>query len=380
MAGRFRAVLSVALLAAGCSRVDPPPLVISQSSAGAYEAALRARDGGFVAAWYDTRDGNAEIYRRLLDESGRPAGPERRLTNNPEDSYEPSLAVTGDAVVMAWYEKDADGLLVARVGAWSFDGSRQWERTLASKARNPVLATDGRGVFCAWIAAAADGQEAVWGAWIGDEASDPVPILIGPVGKTTWNLNAIAVAPRAAIVVYDAVAGTRSNEIFLADVTPSGSRLVQLTADDGVPSKYPDIASGEQQALTWFDRRDGNDEVYLRVGSPEAIRDPAGPSLRVTTTPGESIGAYLAWARNGRLGLAWSDNTEGQHEVYFQEFAGDGHPRTDTRRVTTNSSSSWVPAIVPLADGYALAWNEYVAAAGDGHQPATSQISFTIVR
>jgi hypothetical protein len=48
------------------------------------------------------------------------------------------------------------------------------------------------------------------------------------------------------------------------------------------------------------------------------------------------------------------------------------------RRLTTNSSSSWVPAIVPAGDGFALAWNEYVAAASG--RPATSQISFTVVR
>lgn len=364
-----------------CDRAPAVPIVISNSSAGAYEAALDVRKGGFVAAWYDTRDGNAEIYMRLLDEHGAPAGPERRLTSGPEQSYEASLKTLDDAVAVAWYDKSADGALVAKLGLWDFNGRNRWVRTLATRARNPVLARYGDDLFCAWIAAGPDGQEAVWGAWFNRTNVEPKPLLIGPASKKTWNLNAIATDSRTAVVVYDAVSGTKAEELFLADVTASGVQLRQLSADDGVPSKYPDISGARTQAVTWFDKRDGNEEVYLLVGSPAAIRQTTVEPVRVTTTGGESIGAYLTWggrAGDERLGVAWSDNTEGQHEIYFQAFAPDGHPLAPSRRVTTNGSGSWVPAIVPAGDGFALAWNEYAAAAG--HTPTTSQIAFTLVR
>ena len=369
----------VSFVVQGCAH-SREPIQISSSTAGAFEAALDVRDGGLVAAWYDTRDGNAEIYMRLLDEQGDPAGPERRLTNGAEQSYEASLKTVEDGVAVAWYDKSADGTLVAKVGVWDFSGRNRWVRTLATRARNPVLARSGPDLFCAWIAMQPDGREAVWGAWLTTDGRASSNLLIGPAGSTTWNLNAIASDARTAVVVYDANAGTKASEIFLADVTPSGTRLHQLTTDDGVPSKYPDIAEMRQQALTWFDQRDGNDEVYLVVGSPSAIRDKAAP-VRVTETPGESIGAYLTWGRSSggdRVGLAWSDNSAGQHEVYFRPYSGEGRPLADARRLTDNPSASLIPAIVPAGDGFALAWNEYVAAA-DG-KAATSQIAFTIVR
>jgi hypothetical protein len=379
---RFVAAVSAAALTSGCSRADPPPLVISQSSAGAYEAALRARDGGFVAAWYDTRDGNAEIYMRLLDDSGAPAGPERRLTNGPEHSYEASVATIDDAIAVAWYDKSADGTLVAKVGVFSFDGSNRWVAMLATRARNPVVARRGDDLFCAWIAAGSEGSEAVWGAWLQKTKADFTPLLLGPASKTTWNLNALVTDRQTAVVVYDAVAGTKTNEIFLADVGRSAARVQQLTEDDGIPSKYPDIAGSGRQALTWFDRRDGNEEVYLKVGTPAQVRDAAVKPVRVTTSLGASIGAYVAWADGAgdeRIGLAWSDNsTDGQHEIYFQPFDPDGRVLAPARRMTTNSSASLIPAIVPAGDGFALAWNEYVSAADA--KPASSQIAFTIVR
>ena len=380
MTARFWAVASVAVLASGCSRADPPPLVISQSTAGAHEPALRARDGGFVAAWYDTRDGNAEIYMRLLDEQGAPSAPERRLTNGPEDSYEASLAVLGDGVAIAWYDKSANGTLVAKLGVWDFNGTNRWVKTLAAPGRNPVLARHGDALFCAWIARGRDGREAVWGAWFTEtDTDDFTPLLIGPASKTTWNLNAIATDARTAVVVYDAVVGTKSNELFLADITPHLTQLHRLTDDDGFPSKYPDIAGTTQQALTWFDTRDGNEEVYLKVGSRTAIRDPAVKPTRVTTTSGESIGAYIAWATGSgdeRIGLAWSDNTGGQNEIYFQAFRPAGRPLEGARRLTTNSSSSLIPAIVAAGDRFALSWTEYVPAAAG--TPATAQIAFAL--
>ena len=79
-----------------------------------------------------------------------------------------------------------------------------------------------------------------------------------------------------------------------------------------------------------------------------------------------------------KVQAAWSDNTDRQHEIYFQPFRADGRALAAARRVTTNSSASLIPAIVPTTDGFALAWNEYVAAASG--KPATSQIAFTVVR
>jgi hypothetical protein len=353
------------------------PRPISASGKGAYEAALAARDDGVVTAWYDTRDGNAEIYMRLLDAGGVPAGPERRLTNGPEESYEPSIDRLDDAIAIAWYDKSRDGTLVPKLGLWSEDGSNRWVRTLAPRGRNPVISVRGGDIFAAWIAPGADGGESVWGGWWtrdGDHASARV---LAPAGKTTWNLNALARDLRRAYVVFDATAGTRADELFLVDVTPDRASLVRLSADDGVPSKYPDIAGNDRLAMTWHDERDGNKEIYLLSASADQLQPgAAGRGVRVTKTPGESIGAYVGWNGN-RIGLAWSDTADGQLEIYFQPFNAAGRPLSDARRVTRNATSSLIPAIEAWRTGFALAWNEYVPGA-EGHA-GTSEIAFTVV-
>lgn len=71
-------------------RQPPAPIHVSHSG-GTYEAALATDEKGFAVAWYDTRDGNAEIYIRLLDGNSRLSGPERRLTGGNTWSILPAI-------------------------------------------------------------------------------------------------------------------------------------------------------------------------------------------------------------------------------------------------------------------------------------------------
>jgi hypothetical protein len=192
-------------------------------------------------------------------------------------------------------------------------------------------------------------------------------------------------------IAFDARAGTHSEELFLARVDRGGAiALDRLTADDGKPSKYPDVAlSGADAALTWYDERDGNQEVYLAIVGTDLAgvgADFSWPGIesrarRVTNTPGASIGAYAAW--NGDvLGLAWCDDSDGgQHEIFFQTFGRDGAPQAGPRRITNNDTASLIPSIRAARGTFALAWNEYTAPPGDGHgSTGRSEIAFTVLR
>ena len=78
---------------------------------------------------------------------------------------------------------------------------------------------------------------------------------------------------------------------------------------------------------------------------------------RVTDTPGHSIGAYPIW-NTGRLGLAWSDDSSGQHEVFFQAFDECGSRLGERQQVTRTPTASLIPAIRPWRAGFILVWNE----------------------
>jgi hypothetical protein len=362
-----------------CSQA-PTATQVSHSEAGAYETALAVDTSGFAVAWYDTRDGNPEIYMRLLDESGKPSGPERRLTDTPDASYEASIEYIGDGFAIAWYEQTSDGKQTAMLGAWDRDGVRKWLQPIAPGSRNPVIATDGRAIVAAWIQAEPDATERVYvGTWDKDGHESGARAQVGQASKTTWNLN-LAVDRSGTWVVFDAVASTRASELFLVHLDATGAHPSRLTRDDGAESKYPDLKISDEGrvALTWYDMRDGNDEVYLFVGDPSDLQKEIDDrSQRITTTEGESIGAYLAWNAE-EIGLAWSDKTPGVHDVFFRRFDRAGMPIGSEQRITQTTGWSLVPAIRPWRTGFALAWTEYQPTSSQIHE-GTGEVAFTLV-
>ena len=351
---------------------------ISESGA-AYEADVAPLGDGIAVVWHDTREDGTGVYLRMLDAEGQPVGPARRLTDGADAVYEPSIAaIDANGFAVAWYAKAPDGRTSAYVGAWNRDGSRRWLQPLTDRpARNPVVRASRLAVFSAWIQKDPDGTESVWRMWWTREG-EPVglPVRLAPVSATTWNLNAAVDDAGSAWVVFDADTFTKASEVFLARDDISGRPLERLTSDDGLASKYPDIAvRAGRAALTWYDERHGNPEVYLMIEALDRLGTGMDArALRVTTTEAESIGAYVAW--NGeRVGLAWSEKTDGeggQHEIFFQEFDA-GRARSAPERITKNGTASLVPAIRPWRGGFVLAWNEF-APAMEG-TPASSEVA-----
>ena len=290
IARRFASLCAAAALA-GC---EAPPRQVSDSGYGAYEVnmATRPGDAGLESAWFDARDGNAEIYTRLLDASASAEGADRRLTQTPTESFEPDVATTADGYVIAWYEKTAEGAQHAQLGAWTIDGAQRWKQPLGSSERDtriPLVRAFRDGLFAAWLEVDESGRHFVWGQWRNlDGSARSAPQRLAPAGPTTWNLNAAIDSRGVPFVVFDALVDTKAQELFLVEVAAGGPVVTRLGADDGHDSQYPDIAfsASDEVALTWFDTRDGNDEVYLAGGSlagaPRRSRQARAPRHRHT--------------------------------------------------------------------------------------------------
>ena len=357
------AVFAAIAALAACGSPAPAFVDVSDTPAtfGAHEASLSVLTDGYAVAWYDTRDGHPEIYARTLDTSGQPAGPARRLTVGTDAAYEADLVSDGERLIVGWYEKSDTDALVPMLGVWNRDGEPHWATTLAQAGRNTVVEVHDDTIFAAWLQDDTATDSSVWGGWWNAAgAALGTPMRLAPAGRTTWNLNATLDDEGNAWIVFDAAVETHAEELFLLRTSLNAAPIVQLlTPDDGFASKYPDLALADgRAAVTWYDERDGNQEVYLAVApSGEMGAGVESRARRVTNTPGHSIGAYLDWNAD-RLGLAWSDDSSGQYDVFFQAFDARGDRLGEEPQVTTTPSASLVPAIRPWNTGFILAWNE----------------------
>jgi hypothetical protein len=235
-------LLCAALAALGCS-----PRQISDSGFGAYEVSLAAWPDGLAIAWYDTRDGNAEVYVRTLDDQGQEKGRELRLTTTEAESYEADIAPLPGAFAVAWYEKAKDGAMRAQLGVWQRDGTPVWSAPIAvgaGSSRNAIVRKPAM-MRCSLrgsrpTAAATNS----FGRLVGRRRSAAWRACSGRSGETTWNLNA-AIAPNGeAWVGLDAVRHARRRAVL-----PRGSRKASRLWRGSRPTtvsawKYPDLAFG----------------------------------------------------------------------------------------------------------------------------------------
>jgi hypothetical protein len=217
-------------------------------------------------------------------------------------------------------------------------------------------------------------------------AANGQPLLtarpVAAASSTTWNLNAAVDDSGALHVVYDAALATRASELQWLRIDASGrSQQHRLSADDGAASAYPDIGIEHGRvAITWFDHRDGNDEVYLYVDSLRRL-GAAGDSQavdaraqRITHGSGASIGAYLTW-NGARLGLSWQDEVGGSTGAFVAGFDTAGRMVGTPRRLDAGAARALIPAIRPWRRGFAVAWNDFLPGAGGPQEPPRSSIA-----
>ena len=222
--------------------------------------------------WRDFREvGNPEIYYRRSTNGGASWGGDTRLTNDPADSYSPSVSASGQVVHVVWYEN--------RDGNWqiydkrSTDGGTNWgtDTRLTNNTTTsyyPSVSVSGQVVHVVWD----DNRDVAWSIYYkrstdgGANWGADTRLTYGP----SYDPSVSASGQAVHVVWWDNRDG--NYEIYYKRSTDSGAsweadtRLTINTATSNNPSVS---ISGEVVHVVWYDLRDGNYEIYYN-------RDPTG--------------------------------------------------------------------------------------------------------
>lgn len=276
---------------------------------------------GFGLAWQDLRDGTAmrgDIYFAALDKQGRRQGGDVRVSSTPGASTHPAMAFNGTRWGLVYADDSVDNLELY------FRAISPTGQPLGSPVRltNAVLDSDWPDVV-----------------WTGSEFA------------VTWE---------------DERAGANRQDLYFMRFDANGTRLggeVRVTSDPQRQS-YPILKwSGQGFGLAWTDWRDGNREIYFR--RLDAMGQPVGGELRVTSNAADSAWADLAWNPDRReWALVWHDTRDGNAEVYFQRLTEQGQKLGGEVRLTTATGFSGYPSIDWSGFEYGVSWQDERATAG----------------
>ena len=237
--------------------------------------------------WHDTRDGDYEIYNKNSSDGGVTWGADTRLTNNPSFSYQPSVAAADSFVHVAWFD-NRDGNIEIYYKR-STDGGLSWgaDTRLTNDPEysgEPSIAVSGSNVHVVWT----DQRDGFLINEIYYKNSTDGGINWGADTRLTFALvyagtPSVCVSDSNVHVVYDDGRNGNYFEIYYRSSTDGGvswGTETRLTNDSN-ESEYPSVAvSGSALHVVWLDNRDGNYEIYYKrnptgnpVGTEELFKD-----------------------------------------------------------------------------------------------------------
>lgn len=258
--------------------------------------AVAGDDSGYVhVVWYDTRDGNAEVYYKMFD--GAAWTPDQRLTDDAATSAFPSVAAFGGRIVHVVWHDIRDGNF--EIYHKKFDGS----------------------------------------AWSADER-------LTDAANTSWNPS-VAIGPDSSVHVVWQDTRDGFTEVYYKkhDGISWGpdTRLTVAAYVSGAPCVAVDDSGHVHVA--WHDVRYFNSKIYYKKHDGTSW----GPDTRLTDEPEIAQKPCIAAGADGRLHIVWEDRRDGNYEIYYKQF--DGVAWLADERLTEHTGMSQSPSVVVAPDG-----------------------------
>jgi len=336
------------------------PHQVSSDVAFVRNPMLVVGNSDYAAIWYDSRDGNWEIYFTRISMDGIKLSPDIRITNTPGGSYHPKIIFSGSEYGIVWdeYFNGSNKIFFAHLSTTGGKiGSDMQVSEGSGNAMNPSIAFSGSEYGVVWQEKRDSEFFQIYFTRLNLEG-----VRLGADIKIT-DTQSNAVSPSIifsgneySIVWND---GRNSiDEIYFARISLDGTKIedeVRITNNSGV-SSFPSIAfSGSEYGVTWQDTLWGDEEIYFAKIS--LLGEKVGEDIRITDAIGKSIFPSIVFMVD-EYGLVWQDNRDGNDEIYFKRVSSEGTSITDDIRLTNTGDESSNPSISYSIDGYGIIWRE----------------------
>ena len=332
---------------------------LTNDAAGSVRPRLVASGGGYMVAWVDNRLEDAHIFLRRLDAQGAPAADLQRISVRRGSHFQPSVVPAGEGYGVAWHgtgegvgvvyfaRVDANGVVVGGDVDLSGGGANAAHAEVVWNGQEYAVAwTDSRHgdseVYFRRVSAAG---EAVGGAVrvtnVAGEASVPSLVHLG--------------AGRGYAVAYnehaDGVFNVWLQRMDAAGAPVGAPQRVSTGPDNANAPRLLHIGGG--YAVTWYDTRDDNTEIYVARLDANGAR--IGDNIRVTNGAHPSVLPSIVRTVTG-YGVAWQDRRAGNHEIWFRHLDDLGVPVAQPVRISNDPDNSFGPSLAWTGDTFGVAW------------------------
>jgi hypothetical protein len=115
------------------------------------------------------------------------------------------------------------------------------------------------------------------------------------------------------------------------------------------------VASGDVVHVVWFDNRDGNYEIYYKRSTDGGVS--WGADTRLTNNT--AVSEYPSVAVSGSVvHVVWDENRDGNDEIYYKRSTDDGFSWGADTRLTNNTAQSWSPSVAVSGSVVHVVWSD----------------------
>lgn len=320
-----------------------------------------AANGSYVhVVWYDTRDGNPEIYYKRSTDAGLSWGPDTRLTNNSADSYKANIAVSGSLVHVVWYDARNTGYEVYYKR--SSDNGQNWSSD-TRLTNTPAGSSD--------VAVSASGLlvHVVWEEHITFDNRE-IYYLNSTDGGLTWGpltrlTNALGDSQNPSVtssgqdvhVIWDD-GGFYVNVFYLrsTDGGASWRPQMQLSNSPGGATFSSISCSGQNVHACWMDGRNGHIEVYYKRSTNAGVT--WGTDTRLTNNTAVRQPPTI-FSLDSSVHIVWYDKRDGNSEIYYKRSLNNGANWDSDLRLTNDTNLSNGPGVSASGSVVHVVWYDF---------------------
>ncbi len=300
---------------------------ITNASSGSNYSSLVWIGTEYGIVWSDTRDGNPEIYFTRIDASGNKIGSDVRITNSTSTSNGPTLVWTGTEYGVCWVDnRDGNAEIyftrISSIGLEATDDIRITNNTYSSNAPSLIWAGTEYGI--AWSDTRDDNPEIYFARINASGVKQGSDIRITNESSTSIYPSLEWSGTEYGVCWQDFRYGDGNYKNYFARINASGVKQgsdIRVSDDISVCS-YPllvKVISG--YGISWTDQRDGDNELYFaRI---DASGNKIGTDIRITNNTASSDNVSLVWTGT-EYGVCWDDDRDGNTEIYFARLNSSG--------------------------------------------------------
>jgi hypothetical protein len=283
---------------------------------------------------------------------------EKNLSNNPGDSFDSSIAVSGNNVHVVWNDNTPGNYEIFY--SRSTDGGDTFSTINLSNNEDsslgPAVAVSGNNVYVVW-------QDGI-NAEIFYRRSTDGGISFGPTqnlsnnGGASWD-SGIAVSANNVYVIWaDTTDG--SFDIFYRRSTDGGISFgpTQNLSNNGGTSFLPSVAVHNSNVyVVWLDSTPGNFDIFYRRSTDGGTT--FGATENLSNSPGNTDLPSIAVSGNN-VYVVWSDENAGNFDVFYRRSTDGGTIFDSPENLSNNSGDSFAPfqAIAISGSNIYVVWSD----------------------